>query len=207
MTTPDAGRTPRRDLLTFDRSDRWALGIALALVVTFVTVLNVVLPVLRWIDDKGIPIPFVSAVTVPELDAVSTRYSAADYLVTLEDPTTTQRVLDLVPGVLLVLIVVAGCWLVVSVMRTIAAGDPFADANVRRLRVLAGLLIIGPFLVFFLALPFQGALLAHVDLGGLGPSMRLDVPWPPLVAGFVVALLGEAFKAGSRMRADVEGLV
>ena len=53
----------------------------------------------------------------------------------------------------------------------------------------------------------HGALLSDVDLGGLGLSVVLDIPWPWFIAGMVVALLAEAFKAGSRLRDDVEGLV
>ncbi len=35
----------------------------------------------------------------------------------------------------------------------------------------------------------------------------LDVPWVAVVSGMVVAMLAEAFKAGSGLRDDVEGLV
>ena len=41
----------------------------------------------------------------------------------------------------------------------------------------------------------------------LALAVVLDIPWPWLIAGMVVALLAEAFKAGSRLRDDVEGLV
>lgn len=207
MNDTAAPSHPRRDLLAFDRADRWALGVMLAIVVVLTAVANVVLPVVRWVGGDGIPLPFLSEVTVPKLDAVGTRYGAADYVVTLAEPSPAQRLLDLVPGVLVVLMVATGCWLVVVVMRTIAAGDPFAAANVRRLRLVAGLLVIGPFVLFVVALPIHGVLLNQVDLGGLDPSLRLDVPWAPVVAGFVVALLAEAFKVGSRLRDDVDGLV
>lgn len=198
---------PRRDLLAFDRADRWALGVVLVIVVVLTAVANVVLPVLRWVGADGIPLPFLSGVLVPKLDAVGTTYGAADYLVTLAEPSPAQRLLDLVPGVLAVVMVATGCWLVVAVMRTIATGDPFTTANVRRLRLLAGVLVIGPMILFAVTLPVHGVLLSTVDLGGLDPSVQLEVPWAPVVAGFVVALLAEAFKVGSRLRDDVDGLV
>jgi hypothetical protein len=203
--TPDP--RPRRDLLAFDRADRWALAALLGVVVALSAAAGVVVPVLRWVRGEGIPLPFLSEVTVPALDAVGTRYGAAEYAVTLAGPSTGQRLLDLVPGVLVVLLLAAGSWLVVAVMRTIAAGDPFAAANVGRLRAIAGLLAIGPFVTAFVELPFRGALLGDVDLGGLDPGMAIEMPWAPLVAGLVLALLAEAFKTGRRLRDDVEGLV
>ena len=103
-----------------------------------------------------------------------------------------------------------GCWLLVRVMRSIAVGDPFAPANVgapaggsQRLfgvRVGAGVLLGDG--------RGTGALLGSVDLGGLDPAVpRWTSPGVPLLAGMVVALLAEAFKGGSRLRDDVDGLV
>ena len=138
-STPTAPpRNPRRDWFAFDRSDRWGMGILLALTVALLA---------------------------------------------------------------------TGSLLIVAVMRTIAAGDPFVAANVRRMRQLAALLLVGPFFAFFLSMSVHGALLGDVDLGGLALSAVLDIPWAWFVAGMVVALLAEAFKAGSRLRDDVEGLV
>lgn len=201
------GRKARRDWLAFDRSDRWGLGILLGLVFVAAAVVDVVLPLLRWAGSEGIPVPFVSEVTVPELDDAGTTYGVAQYDVTLADPTTGQRLLDLVPGLMTVGLIAAGCWLIIAVMGTIASGDPFVAANVRRLRRLAALLLIGPIVVFFVDLPVNGALLSSVDLGGLDPATFLEPAWPAFVAGMVVALLAEAFKAGSRLRDDVDGLV
>lgn len=207
-TTPEAPTPkPRRDWFAFDRSDRWGMGILLALVVINTAATSIVIPVRRWLAGDGIPLPFLSDVTVPELDAVGTSYGVAAYDVTLADPTVAQRLLDLAPGVLIVGLMATGSLLIVAVMRTIAAGDPFVAANVRRMRQLAALLLVGPFFTFFLSMSAHGALLGDVDLGGLALSAVLDIPWAWLVAGMVVALLAEAFKAGSRLRDDVEGLV
>jgi len=204
-TTPTP--KPRRDWFAFDRSDRWGMGILLGLVVVITVATSIVLPILRWADGDGIPLSFLSDVTVPELDAVGTSYGVAAYDVTLADPTVAQRLLDLAPGVLIVGLMTAGSLLIVAVMRTIAAGDPFVAANVRRMRQLAAVLLVGPFFTLFLSMSVHGALLSDVDLGGLGLSVVLDIPWPWFIAGMVVALLAEAFKAGSRLRDDVEGLV
>ncbi|GAA4402724.1 hypothetical protein GCM10023153_32070 [Ornithinibacter aureus] len=206
-TAPTPTPRPRRDWFAFDRSDRWGMGILLGLVVVITVATSIVLPILRWADGDGIPLPFLSGVTVPELDAVGTSYGVAAYDVTLADPTVAQRLLDLAPGLLIVGLMTAGSLLIVAVMRTIAAGDPFVAANVRRMRQLAAVLLVGPFFTLFLSMSVHGALLSDVDLGGLALLAVLDIPWAYLVAGMVVALLAEAFKAGSRLRDDVEGLV
>lgn len=206
-TAPTPTPRPRRDWFAFDRSDRWGMGILLGLVVVITVATSIVLPILRWVDGDGIPLPFLSDVTVPELDAVGTSYGAAAYDVILADPTVAQRLLDLAPGLLAVALLVTGSLLIVAVMRTIAAGDPFVAANVRRMRQLAALLLVGPFFASFLSMSVHGALLGDVDLGGLAVLAVLDIPWPWFVAGMVVALLAEAFKAGSRLRDDVDGLV
>lgn len=206
-TPPPAQQKPRRDWFAFDRSDRWGLGILLALVVVLTSVASIVVPIQRWVAGDGIPVPFMSEVSVAALDGVGTTYGSAEYEVTLADPTTLHRLLDLVPGVLVVLLLAVGSWLIIAVMRTIAAGDPFSDDNVRRLRVLSGMLLVGPAITFFVSTSIHGALLGDVNLGGLPYAMYLDFPWVGFIAGLLLALLAEAFKAGSRLRDDVEGLV
>jgi hypothetical protein len=205
--TPTPRQKPRHDWFTFDRSDRWGLGILLALVVLSALVADVVVPLVRWGAGDGIPLPFLSDVTVPELDAVGTTYGPAAYDVILADPTVAQRLLDIAPGLLTVGLIATGCALIVAVMRTIAAGEPFIASNVRRMRQLAALLLVGPFVTFFASMSTHGALLGDVDLGGLPFSAHLDIPWAWFISGMVVALLAEAFKAGSGLRDDVDGLV
>ena len=47
-----------------------------------------------------------------------------------------------------------------------------------------------------------------MDLGGLtSVGVTLNPPWLAMIGGLVVALLAEAFKAGGRLRQDLEGLV
>lgn len=206
-TPTPAQQKPRRDWWTFDRSDRWGLAILLTAVVVATTMAAIVVPIQRWIAGDGIPVPFRSEVSVAALDAVGTNYGPADYTVTLADPSTTQRLLDLVPGTLMVLLLAAGCWLIIAVMRTIAAGDPFSTVNVRRLRALAAMLLLGPAITSFVTTSIQGALLGDIPLGGLAYALTIDIPWAGLIAGLLLALLAEAFKAGSRLRDDVDGLI
>ena len=205
--TDTTGRRERRDPFAFDRSDRWGLVALLGLVAVAAVLAWVVAPVRAWVDGTGIPIAMLSDVSVPQLDAAGVDHGLAVYEVRLDDPTTGQRLLAMSPGLLSAVLLLVGCWLVVRVMRDISAGDPFQPRNVTRLRVVAAILLIGAPVVFFLDLPVSGALLASMDLGGLEPAAYLSIPWPAFVAGMVVALFAEAFRAGSRLRDDVDGLV
>ncbi len=143
----------------------------------------------------------------PSLDATGVGHGDAAYDVDVPDPGVALRLLDLVPGVLLTGLVAVGCWLVLRLMRDVAAGDPFRQANITRLRVLALLIAVGLPTVWFARGPIDLALLGTLDLGTGGPSIVVTMPWLPVVVGTVVALVAEAFRAGARLRDDTEGLV
>ena len=207
MSSLKLSRKPGRDWLTFDRSDRWGLLSLLALVTLAAAWSGVIGPVIAWARGEAIPVEVFSRVTVPELDAAGVSHGLAAYTVDLASPSAGQRVLVLIPGVLNTVLVVGACWLVIRVMGTIATGDPFDPVNIKRLRGLAALLLIGTPVVFFAHLSASGGLLGSMDLGGLAPGFMFSIPWLPLVAGMVVALLAEAFRAGAALREDVEGLV
>ena len=200
-------REARRDLLAFDRTDRWGLVALLGLVALGAVLVWVVAPLRAWLEGTGIPLAMVSPVSVPELEAAGVDHGLAVYDVQLADPTAGQRLLALAPGLLSAALLLVGCWLVLRVMRGIAAGDPFEPRNVTRLRVVAAILVLGVPVVFFLDMAVRGALLGSMNLGGLEPAAFLSIPWQAFVAGMVVALLAEAFRAGSRLRDDVAGLV
>ena len=202
-----ASPRPRRDLWRFGRSDRWGLGLLLGLVAAATLLYQVVRPLAAWVGGDGVDVATIGDVVVPPLDAVGTAYGQGAYTVTVSDPSVGQRLADLLPGVLLTGLVAVGCWLVLAVMRDIAAGDAFRPRNVTRLRVLAVLVAVGIPTVWFVQVPVALALLTSADLGTGGPGVLVDVPWLPVLVGSVVALFAEAFKAGSTLRDDVEGLV
>jgi hypothetical protein len=210
MSTPTpgtAGPGPRRDLLAFDRYDRWGLAALLGLISVGAVAAAVVGPLTGWIQGRALRVPFFSDIEVPALDGTGLSHGPGDYDVIIHDPTVLQRVLDLLPGLGWLVLVLACCWIVLKVMDDIGRGDPFQPGNVRRLRVLALLLVIGwPVLV---SLQVMASLAVTADLGldDLGPRAGFTFPFLPVLVGVVVALLAEAFKAGSRLRDDVDGLV
>lgn len=203
MATPTR---PERDPMRFDRSDRWALTALLATWVLVTVYTGIVEPISRWVDGDAVPVEVLGPVEVPALDAAGVGYGDGLFPVSVPVEGAGLRLAELLPGVIATGLVLAGVWVALRLMRTIAAGDPFAPANVTRLRVLAGLLVIGTAVLFFADLSVRGALVG--TLGEAAPEgAQLSVPWQAILAGMVVALLAEAFKAGSRLRDDVEGLV
>jgi hypothetical protein len=209
--SPAAPRpTEAKDPLGFDRTDRWGLGILLAVVVAVTVFLEVVAPVVRWLAGEAHPLEVVTKVSAPGIPLPLADDGAGLVEVLVPDPPAFLRLLDLVPGLLVSAMLLTGCWLLLRLMRTIAAGDPFHPANVRRLRLVAGFLVLGMPVVYVVDMAASGALLGRADAGGAWTDVTaawLDVPWAAAVSGMVVALLAEAFKAGSRLRDDVEGLV
>jgi hypothetical protein len=203
----DRATTGRKDPLAFGRSDRWGLVGLLALLAVITVVGRVVYPVLGWVQGLPVPTEVVSPVVVPVLEDTGLEHGPGTYDLLVPVHGTGLRLLSLLPGVLVALAVLVGCWLLLQVIRSIAAGDPFTPANVARLRGMAALLVFGSALVFFVEMAVTGVLLGSVDLLGSEPAVRLDFPWGLLLAGMVVAMLAEAFKVGSRLRHDVDGLV
>lgn len=202
-----AGGTPGRDLLTFDRFDRWGLAVLLGAVGLGAVLAGVVEPLAGWATGAPLTPQVETAVTVPPLDAAGVGYGPASYAVDAADPSAGQRLLALLPGMLMAGLVVLSCWCIVLLLRTVASGDPFHPLNVTRLRVVAGALVVGAPVVYLLRVVSDAVVLGGLDLGGLDVLFTLDLPWLPMLAGLVVAMLAEAFKAGSRLRDDVDGLV
>ncbi|MFN8192229.1 MAG: DUF2975 domain-containing protein [Nocardioidaceae bacterium] len=206
-TSPRTDQDTRRDWLAFGRSDRIGLVALLVAVVLGAAVTWLVVPLMGWVRGRALAIPFTSAVDVPGLDGTGLRWRDASYDLLVDDPTTRQRVLDLLPGLGYLLLVVAACWLVLRLIGDIGRDDPFPAHNVRRLRALAALLALGWPVAFFAEVTCRFVILTGLDLGDLGPRASFTIPVVAIVTGTAVALLAEAFKAGSRLRDDVDGLV
>lgn len=201
----------RRDWFRFDRADQWSFALLLGLGVVVSLVAWLIAPVVGWVQGDPLRVPFFSEVEVPGLAAAGIGHTEADYSLLLSDPTTRQRVLDLVPGVVYLLLVATVAWLLLRVMLTIGRGEPFAPANVRRLRALALVLMVGWTVAYFTEATCTFAILADVDLEAAGveggPRAALTLPVLPFVVGLATAMVAEAFKAGARLQDDVEGLV
>ncbi|WP_336214002.1 DUF2975 domain-containing protein [Nonomuraea sp. LPB2021202275-12-8] len=109
------------------------------------------------------------------------------------------------PDLLLVLILGIVAVLLLVVIRTFGAGDPFVPANARRL-VTIGFLLIGVGMLPRVEDLALWALLSGTPLEGVTMGAVQDHHWA-VVSGFVVLALAEVFRQGSRLRADTAGLV
>jgi hypothetical protein len=129
--------------------------------------------------------------------------------VTLRQPTPAQLLLSVAIGLLPLLLVAAVLWLLRGLARSVRHGDPFSAANVRRLRQLGLLFLLGYPAMVILTRLLQDWLvttLPVLPLGGIGTT--LDVISPiALLAGLVMFFLAEVFAHGLRLREDVEGTI
>lgn len=194
-------------MMRTSRSDRWGVIALLGLVVGVTAWVGIVGPVLSWLAGDRVRVPYVAGVEVPSLEGSGLRHGIGTVDLLVPVTGVGDRLLDLAPGVAATALAAATCWLLLGIVRDLAAGDPFRRRNATRLWAVAMLVAIGIPVVLWLRSMVDFALLAGTPLGEGAPGAILEVPWPAVVAGAVTALLAEAFATGSRLRDDVEGLV
>lgn len=127
----------------------------------------------------------------------------------VDDPTTKQMFLRSAPDLGPVVLFVLGLWLMRSFLGTVVAGDPFGTANVKRLRWIGCLLVVGAPVVELLNSVLHGAL-----LNDLPPAQTSDLltsgfrlPTGAMIGGLGAFILAEVFAYGVQLREDVEGTV
>ena len=131
--------------------------------------------------------------------------------VSVDRPTLGSKVLSRLLAVPMDLLILAVIWLFRRVALTAvgtpeAPANPFVWANVRRLRIIAGLAVVAPLVDAW----SNVALLELVrptlkEFSMLGWDMTSFLL--PAGIGLVLAVLAEVFATGIRLREDVEGLV
>jgi len=127
--------------------------------------------------------------------------------VVIEDPTGQQAALALLPDVLAVLLVVAAVGLLLRVVRSVGAGDPFPPENARRLTGLALLVGVGGVAVQVVAGVVRNELLVDVTVLGERVPVVFELSLWPLLAMLLLAFLAQVFVRGAALSADVDGLV
>jgi Protein of unknown function (DUF2975) len=125
--------------------------------------------------------------------------------VRIDRPDTGQVLLDLGRGLVMLALFLAGLWLVRGLLLSVRQGDPFTMVNVRRLRAMGFLLVIGAPLALFISQSLEGALAASSTVGELGNAV--EIPGPGPFIGLGVFVLAEVFAHGVRLREDVEGTI
>lgn len=125
------------------------------------------------------------------------------------------QLLMLVASVPMDLIVIAIIFLIRKIVRTAigtdrSEGDPFIRPNVKRLRIIAIILIATPLIGSWMKIAESE--LMFRSLSNIPPEttmLEYDLGSPFLCfgMGLMVLLIAEVFKAGIQLREDVEGLV
>ncbi len=118
---------------------------------------------------------------------------------------TGDRALYVVGPLLLGALALAGLVLLHRMVRDTARGETFIHANARRMTILGALVIAGT-PAGVIGDTCRQVLLERSQVAAfVNPAVTLHL-WP-VVIGLVVAVLGEVFRQGARLREDVEGLV
>lgn len=210
MSTHD--RTLGR-ILTFDRGDFIATKLLIIAITLGSLAITVIWPVISWL--RGEPLRWVVGVDVaagmPEELATTTNTAAqwnGEALVTLHQASATTWLATLLPGLIVTAAVALAAIQLLGLLRDIQAREPFAATSVRRLRIIALILIIAPMMVL------TAGAIADATVRG---AAFVDAPFAlffsangilvAVGAGFMVAALAEAFARGAELRADVDGLV
>ena len=123
----------------------------------------------------------------------------------ISDADTEQVLYAMGRDVVPVLLVVSVLWLLRRILVSVREGDPFTAANVRRLRNIGLLLLIGTPIAALTGSAFEQALASSVSAPGSG--IEIGVPGGGLIAGLGVFVLAQVFEHGVRLHEDVEGTV
>lgn len=129
--------------------------------------------------------------------------------VQVQDPTGAQEALAAAIDVTQLALFIAVLWLLRGIARSVKKGDPFGPGNVRRLRGIGGLLVIGAPIVELINTGLRTELfdrLSASQSAGLGTA-GYTIPGAFLVAGLGAFMLAEVFAHGLRLREDSEGTI
>lgn len=209
-------RTTRLDrLLRFDRSDFYASYLVIAFLAAAVPTYVLVMPLLTWIRD----LPLRTQVQLEGGEPLPTELAAPAPGVQLTwDGATTARFehLDagtwlafLAPGLVVTVATLITAWLLWRLLRSIEDGRPFVAGNLWRLRGIAAVLLLGPPLHLVAGAWSAGALTAAaLEEAPTGFWFMLSPSFVLVMGvGMLLAAIAEAFRRGTALEHDVEGLV
>ncbi|WP_017626352.1 DUF2975 domain-containing protein [Nocardiopsis chromatogenes] len=199
--------------MRWDRSDGWALMAVLWGAVILVGGLMVAVPAVRMaglgVSEARVPVELDRPVSAPaglSGDGLAVE-GVRDAVLVVSDPAPLQRVLAEGPTLLAGVLWLAGLVLVVRIAATLRDGDAFAPANPRRLLAVAGLVLAGAVLVPLVRALAADRLAAQVPAVDEAVVFGFGVSLMPMVAAVMVAALAEAFRRGTELREDTEGLI
>jgi hypothetical protein len=132
-----------------------------------------------------------------------------DVTLEIKDASSKQQLLSAAQGLGPAFLLFAGLWLLRGLAGSVREGDPFARANVQRLRSLGTLLVGGGLIVAVVewALRLSLANTLPQNLFGGVTSQGFEFPLPWLLAGLGAFILAEVFAYGVSLREDVEATI
>ena len=130
-----------------------------------------------------------------------------DVELAVHHPSTKLTVLHSAQSLGPLALVLAGLWMLRGFLRAVLDGDPFGPANVRRLRAIGFILVVGAPAVALLNYTLRQALYNDVAAAGSLASEGFAVPGTALLGGLGAFVLAEVFAYGLRLREDVEGTI
>lgn len=194
-----------RDRLRFDRGDRVATTILLWLAVLATAVAPIAV-VVDWLARRRVVLAGVPVDVDPAAAGVGQVVGPVQAAVQVDGVWGGHLALYLLPALLVLGATVWGAVLLSRFLRDLGRGEPFAAANVARLRIVALLIIVVPILVSMVESIARTEILRAQGLPGADAwSMDITLVW--VIVGFLVAAVAQAFAAGARLQDDVEGLV
>ncbi|MFI0445790.1 DUF2975 domain-containing protein [Actinomadura sp. 6N118] len=125
---------------------------------------------------------------------------------TIAHPDVYQRALLELPTLIGAAMIMLGISLLFLLTRTLRQGDPFASGNPRRLHGIALLILVGGVFGNWLEAITSSMLVSGTSLQDRIPT-SFQISPVPVMAALLVAALAEAFRLGTRLREDTEGLV
>ncbi len=136
----------------------------------------------------------------PGGDVTITKDNADDYRV--QTKRFSDRFYILAPLYLALILTGIALWLVKQIVESAIAGDPFIPINVKRLRWIAVIALVGPFLIPTVLDSHLGSLtsrLDHYPSSGISYTMNVN-----FLAGLFILSIAEVFKRGTELRENEE---
>jgi hypothetical protein len=162
--------------------------------------------------DATIPVAVGEGLVYPTIDVVLDRAAASTVqravLVNARGELriqTTDWSLQFLPNVGMLLALGVALFIVHLLrlmLRTVSAGEPFAEANARRLRTIGFLLlvvgIVGPVLEYLVS----SACLSRIPVSGLAVTAPLDARTDVILGGLLLLVLSAVFARGAELERD-----
>jgi hypothetical protein len=149
----------------------------------------------------------VDADRVADLPPRAVAPEEVDVVVRVPDPSYEQVWWATLRDLPAAIVVIAVVWLVRGLLKSVRDGDPFIKPNVRRLRIIALIVLVGIPIAESLRSLFAGELAASAGLSGPGAALSISGYGNALLGGLAILVLSEVFSEGVRMRGDLEGTI